>query len=169
MFLLEYFPIISFHCHATCMCTTENRPHLVLFTAKLVFVSEQSISFSWADVRSHRDSLPRTVLTSCMCLLKHSKHYKNRKTKQHAEAKGDKGRAVAGVSILWRKRILSSKRNKNKLPQYSRGKKVLPGQHFFSALLGRQEQKEDNKTGVTPPDGSHPGAKQLAGDSATSK
>lgn len=43
LFLLEYFPIISFHCHATCMCTIGNRPRLVLFTAKLVFSSEQSV------------------------------------------------------------------------------------------------------------------------------
>lgn len=42
-FLLEYLSFFSFPCHATCMCTTGNSPHSVIFTAKLVFNHEQSV------------------------------------------------------------------------------------------------------------------------------
>lgn len=43
LFLLKYCPIISFHAHAICTPTIGNRLGLELFTAKLVFISEQSI------------------------------------------------------------------------------------------------------------------------------
>lgn len=95
--------------------TRGNRPCLVLFTAMLFTLLLSKIissDFLRAGIKATK-TLPGTVLTFWMRLLKHSNHNKNRKTKQHAQADGDKGKATVGVSVLWRQGSLSSKWNKN--------------------------------------------------------
>lgn len=85
LFLLEYFPIISFQCHATCMCATGTRS--ALFTAKLVFTSEQG--------QASPALMSGATETSCMCLLNHSNQYRSSKTQHGARQKETKAK------LLW--------------------------------------------------------------------